>query len=666
MISFATQKDFLDTPDPIDGDYVYIQGMHSPGDGGGHYKYRCDTPNDPSPWKVEKDGWWELRETNPNPIMFGAKRVSGEAGDLYDSGPYFLDFLDYVATCSGSGEILTGAYLSSKSLRPATGTAIEGRGTNEKWEIPFYDPASMTLHRGVTIGMLGDGDRDLTLDRCSSMRHSGAYRVNPRRLFNNVHDQYFEATDFTNGDAVGATQASLRAFSAAVVLGSDGLSGKTIWRNIRVVPVCDDGVNGPFAGYLAVNANNYVPWAEWDFGILNLNPYGALIEDCQFVGYWHRKGYLQTSIRYGNTQIGGRGEMALGHRNYIQGGEAIRNPDFAFALSKTASSVTIAWWNGHRLTPSGKVYADSVELNYTSLSYSSAGEGNLTLQGIADTSAIVTSGDDRTMIHLGNNNGTTQSALRDSDIRDFWHPSSVERPSSFYGVQAGKYSAIFEYVGYPVRGLLKENNTAYGKEPFFLIMMGSRDNYWEFGTTEGRSYRAVGNGPLNPHGAQQMVAVVGPDAAHASTWNMLARGSITLQGYPWTGKMNLSPIVPSSSGLRYSSYSDWFHPFYFKSEDGVYDARLPEKYVINNGTVTLYNDVCAIDTESGFVDDLDTINAPLWLNRVTIYSYSSSRITTVKSLTGNINTYGVNVPLLGGKSLTLFRRNGIWYRDNNA
>ncbi|MDE3796632.1 hypothetical protein I7G59_04725 [Sinorhizobium meliloti] len=612
-----------------------------------------------------RDAGWHISGLNPQ--WFGA--VSGAADGSFstDSADGFIAAFAMSALVGAKVVVPTGFYLSSKMLDLPSGIIFEGAGTNEGWEIPFFDLASTTIDRGVTVCFTGAGAKSLTLDYCSAMHHSGAYRTNSSRPYMNANDQYLEATDWTDGNASGATKATLKSFSAMVRIGGDGLSGKTIVRNIRFAVACDDGVNGPLAGYLLTNANSYVPWASWDVGCLNLNPYTTLVEDCQFVGFFGMKGLVQTSIRFGSTQSGGRGEMALYNRCWFQGGIAVRNGDFYPVLSKTASSVTVAWSPGHRFDGSGTIFIDSTSYTYTGLVYNAAGSGTLEFTGIASTTNVVVSGDDRSTVHMTNNNGTTQTVFRDNNIRDFWHPSLVERPSTAFGAQAGKYSAAIELVGYPIRGITFENNTVYCHGPFFLLMQGARNVFFDKGTLEEKSYRTALGGALNPSGAAQTLAIVGPDSSNVATWPILLRGDVTLYGYPWSGRTNIGPVGIVPSGYRYSAFNDAFNGFRYQhlgepSQDKpiVWDTRLPRRYIINSGALTVYDEFFTIDTEgSAAIDDLVSIKAPAWIKRICFKTTSSARDVVIKqgTLAEQFSMSGSDVTLFSPVQSIAFIRN---------
>ncbi|MDE3796995.1 hypothetical protein I7G59_06555 [Sinorhizobium meliloti] len=627
-----------------------------------------------------RDAGWHV--SGISPAWFDV--ISGPADGTFttDSADGFIAAFAMSALVGAKVTVPTGFYLSSKRLDIPSGIVVEGLGTNEAWELPFFDLASATIHLGVTICFTGTGTRDLTLDYCSAMHHSGAYRTNISRPYMTANDQYFEATDWTNSNASGATKATLKSFSAAVTLGSDGLSGKTILRNIRFVPRCNDGANGPLAGYLATNMNSYIAWDEWDVGVVNYNPYTGLIEDCQFAGFWHMKGAVQTSIRFGSTTTGGRGEMAIWQRNWFQGGIAIRNGDFYPVLSKTANSVTIAWSPGHRFQIPGvdgapaspTIFIDSTSYSYTGLVYNAAGSGTLEFTGIASTTNVVVAGDDRSTVHMTNNNGTTQTVFRDNNIRDFWHPSLVERPSTAFGAQAGKYSAAIEMVGYPIRGVTFENNTIYCQGPFFLLQIGARNIFWDKGTLEEKSYRTALGGALNPSGTPQTLAIVGPDTANVATWPMLSRGDATIFGYPWSGRTNIGPVGIVPGGYRYSAFNDCFNGYRYQhigepTTDApiIWDARLPRTYTPTgtsdvDAALTVFDENVLVDhggAPNPFI--IVSLIAPWWIKRVHIKPLNSTDDFEFKQGTG------AGQFSMGGNNIRLFSSlQGLVFVRNNA
>lgn len=627
----------------------------------------------------QRMGDWE--STGINPQWFGALPGSSSVSFTHDSADAFVCALNTAAIVGCKISIPSGFYLSSKRLNIPSGITVEGLGTNEMWELPFFDTASMTLDRGVTICFIGTGTRDLQLDFCSDMRHDGAYRTNISRLYTNAFDQFFTATDFTNSDAVTpansstVTRATLKSFSAAVTLGSDGLSGKTILRNIRFVPACNDGVTH-LGGYLSANSNLYTPWVEWDVGLISYNPYTTVVEDCQFAGYWNLKGCVQTSIRFGNTQSGGRGEMAIWERNFFQNGFAIRQGDFYPALAKTANSFTVEWAPGHRFIVGGTVYVDSVAYPITGLTQNTTGNGQIVITTSAATTSIEVTGNDRSVVHMTNNNGTTQSIVRECNVRDFWHSSLVERPSTVFGAQAGKYSAAIELVGYPLRGVTFFNNTIYTQEPFFIMQQGARDIMWFKGTYEEKSYRTALGGPTNPGGSFQGLIYVGPSTSFIATWPMLLRGANTLIGYPWSARAVVTPVIIATTGRRYSSVTDAYGGFRLEwkgresgDEDLIWDARLPERYVISSGVLTAYTRHFTIDTEgSAATDDLTNIlPANLGLQELVFSTTSSTRDVVIKHQAGGTGQFycksGADTTLFSPITPVMFTwLNGVWYQ----
>ncbi|MDE3797589.1 hypothetical protein I7G59_09645 [Sinorhizobium meliloti] len=626
-------------------------------------------------------GYWVLDDSRPDPFQFGAR--FGPILDnsfTYNSGQALEDWLWFINNVTGYGECLPGAYRCDRTLYIDSGVEIDFLGSTSAIELPWFSAASLESEEGVTFIMTGNAPKLETLDFCSSLEYGGLSRANPLRTHNNAFDAVFAATDFTNSDAVGATRATLRAFSAAIVIGKDGSSGKTRISGLRVIPECTDGINGPLAGYLQVGANAYIPWAQWDIGIYVMNGYTTHISDCQAGGFWGMKGVLQTSIRFGTATSGGRGEQCLWERCWIQGGLAIRNGDFYPITAKTANSITIPWSKGHRFTPTGTIFTNEGTFTYTALTYSAAGEGTLTFTVTGSTANIVVGGLDASFLYMTNNNGTTQTKFSDCNIRDFWHTTEVEKPSSSLGSQAGRYSATIEICGYPARGILFENNTIYDRHPLSILIQGSRDiRFMNAGTWEEKNYRATIGGAYNPSGSPQGLVICGPDNAHADSYNALMRGHVDVEGYPWSGRLNLSGrglITGAVAGVRYSAYGDWFNPFRFTwssrpsgDQDILYDVRLPERRIISNGSISVYGRQFQVDTEgAAAIDDLtNAVPYVIGLSELVFQTFSSSRDVVIKHLAaGDYNFYcksGADTTLFSPITPVMFVLLGkTWYQ----
>lgn len=589
-------------------------------------------------------GYWVLDDDRPDPFQFGA-RVGPIVDNsfTFNSGPALQDWVWFINKVTRNGECLPGGYRCDRTLYIDSGVEIDFLGSTSAVELPWFSAPSISIEEGVTFIMTGNAPKLETVDFCSSLEYGGLFRNNPLRTHNNAFDAVFAATDFTMSDAVGATRATLRPFSAAIVIGKDGDSGKTRLSGLRVIPECTDGINGALAGYLQIGANAYIPWAQWDIGIYVMNGYTTHISDCQVAGFWGMKGILQTSIRFGTATSGGRGEQCLWERCWIQGGLAIRNGDFYPIIAKTANTITIPWSKGHRFTPTGTIFTNEGTFTYTALTYSAAGEGTLTFTVTGSTANIVVGGLDASFLYMTNNNGTTQTKFSDCNIRDFWHTTEVEKPSSSLGSQAGRYSATIELCGYPARGILFENNTIYDRHPLSILIQGSRDiRFMNAGTWEEKNYRATIGGAYNPSGSPQGLVICGPDNAHADSYNALMRGHVDIEGYPWSGRLNLSGrglITGAVAGVRYSAYGDWFNPFRFTwssrpsgDQDILYDVRLPERRIIGNGSISVYGRQFQVDTEgAATIDDLtNAVPYVIGLSEIVFQTFSSSRDVVIK------------------------------------
>lgn len=560
----------------------------------------------------------------------------------------------------GSGIIAPGKYKITEPLEQPAGTHIVGMGSLSAW---ILGSAFYPMDMGVTFVFDGTLPKLTTLDNVSAMRQCGASRDNIARYYNNAFDASFDLTDFTNQDAVGATRATLRPFSVAWTMGGDGDSNKAILENIRLVPACyASGSSDPLSGY---GVTDSIPaFSEVDVGLYTSCAWHNEVRDCQIVGYWNMRGLLQSSIRFGNTTSGGRGEHVHYRGCRFQSGVAVRNGDFWPILAKTTDTLTVAWTASHRFTTSGSLMTNAGTISYAGLSFAS---GQLTFTGCSSTAAVVVSGSDRSYIYTTNNNGTTQTMFSDCEVLDFFHASGVERPSPAFGAQASYYRPAVELAGHPVRGVRFSNNNVYNQEPVSLHIIGAENTEIYAQTTEAKAHKnTLGGASITASG----LCIVGPKDSELANVPLGKRGDLTMYGFAMAGYVNRAPMRVTTSGRRFSSMTGVCNPSFYQ-EDAVgtdqairYNAELPRTVRISSGVISPTDAYFRVDTEgSTATDDLTDIVAPPWLNEVKFGTVNSSRDVTIKYDTSKISTKSAaDLTLFGPHSQVTFRRyNGVWY-----
>ncbi|EFH4907093.1 hypothetical protein F9400_22770, partial [Escherichia coli] len=208
-----------------------------------------------------------------------------EAKSLYpfvDSLSQSIDWAAWQAALN-TGKVIYGtdnAYVITDTLTPVSGGGIIGLGVG-KWVSGYTATFAPDITTGTTFLMYGVGNKKYTVDCVSNMDVSGGVVSNP-----SSEDPYtttapassYDLLDFTNGDANGTTRATLKPFSAAILMPETGC---VRLENFRVVPY----FNG-LDGYKDI-ANTGLG-DEWDVGIWSRASFGNEYRNLQVVGYWRK------------------------------------------------------------------------------------------------------------------------------------------------------------------------------------------------------------------------------------------------------------------------------------------------------------------------------------------------------------------------------------------
>ncbi|HIB8611133.1 TPA: hypothetical protein ACWX5P_003215, partial [Escherichia coli] len=221
-----------------------------------------------------------------------------EAKSLYpfvDSLSQSIDWAAWQAAIN-TGKVIYGtdnAYVITDTLTPVSGGGIIGLGVG-KWVSGYTATFAPDITTGTTFLMYGVGNKKYTVDCVSNMDVSGGVVSNP-----SSEDPYtttapassYDLLDFTNGDANGATRATLKPFSAAILMPETGC---VRLENFRIVPY----FNG-LDGYKDI-ANTGLG-DEWDVGIWSRASFGNEYRNLQVVGYWRKTALLKTNIPVSGT-----------------------------------------------------------------------------------------------------------------------------------------------------------------------------------------------------------------------------------------------------------------------------------------------------------------------------------------------------------------------------
>jgi len=360
-----------------------------------------------------------------------------------------------------TGKIVYGtdnAYVLTDTLLPVSGGGIIGLGVN-KWVSGFTATFNPNLTSGTTFLMYGTGAKNYTLDCVSSMDKSGGVVVNP-----SAADPYtstapapsYDLLDFTNGNAAGATRATLKPFSAAILMPETGC---VRLENFRIAPYFD-GLDG----YKDI-ANTGLG-DEWDVGIWSRASFGNEYRNLQVVGYWRKAALLKTNIPVSGTPAA-QGEDENYYHCRFQGfkGVSIRAHDVFLITAVTASTIEIPWSSSHTFNLSGILRSGGVNFTYSGLSFSG---DKLTFTGVSNASqAKVGSTIRRNDI---DNFGMAGTQFFDCYMTSLYHHTHLLATSQYLAQPFSRPSECMEVSGEPVRGVQVHAGTIQGWDDVLVHM----------------------------------------------------------------------------------------------------------------------------------------------------------------------------------------------------
>lgn len=525
------------------------------------------------------------------------------------------DFTGYGADASGEN-VSTGALdvwlqqaiaAATIAALPAGRWALDGalpvldgidvRGVGNGWwraSPSNVTPAHYSAAGVSEILLVGTGPRIHTQDFITASLQCGYSRSNPEPHYDNAFDQSFTLLDLTNRDASGATAATLRPFSAGLVIGDTARTVRPVrLRDLRLAVSCPDPDTDGAVGTGGYGlTDQVVPFADWDFGIWARDMTMFQAENVNVVGYYRHRGVLIQPMIPGNETYG-QGEMVCWTGGYIQSGLAIRAGDTWPILDKTTHTLTIRWSDGHTFPPAGTLRtSDAGDLTYTSLEYLTGSVPKLRFWGIPDTSAVVTG---RTSIAMTSSTGVNHSRFRDLYIADQGHSARVEPPNPVFGAQISRYRAAIELSGDPTRAIKFENCVPVVSGPVaYHIGQTKTVELWST-PVEPKNWRLTPNGAFQAAGA---LVIAGPRAALIDEVGADNLPSLESYGTNFTGSCNRMPLVNPSETGRLGDMTDVFNvQSYFDSRlmfnaslsampgTGNTDTRIQG---LNGGAVGLY------------------------------------------------------------------------------
>lgn len=397
-----------------------------------------------------------------------------------------------------TGKVVYGtdnAYVITDTLLPVSGGGIIGLGVN-KWVSGFTATFNPNLTSGTTFLMYGTGPKNYTLDCVTNMDKSGGVVANP-----SASDPYtstapapsYDLLDFTNGDASGATRATLKPFSAAIVMPETGC---VRLENFRIVPY----FNG-LDGYKDI-ANTGLG-DEWDVGIWSRASFGNEYRNLQVVGYWRKTALLKTNIPVSGT-LAAQGEDENYYHCRFQGfkGVSIRANDVFRITAVTSSTIEIPWSASHTFETSGVLRSGGRNFTYSGLSVSG---DKLVFTGVSNTSKATVGSTIRR--NDTDNFGMAGTQFFDCYITSLYHHTHLLATSQYLSQPFSRPSECMEVSGEPVRGVQVHAGTIQGWDDVLIHLhdCGNMNFYSTYFESQ-QAYVTINGGNAIGYGARMIAS----------------------------------------------------------------------------------------------------------------------------------------------------------------
>ncbi len=487
-----------------------------------------------------------------------------EAKSLYpfvDSLSQSIDWAAWQAAIN-TGKVIYGtdnAYVITDTLTPVSGGGIIGLGVG-KWVSGYTATFAPDITTGTTFLMYGVGNKKYTVDCVSNMDVSGGVVSNP-----SSEDPYtttapassYDLLDFTNGDANGATRATLKPFSAAILMPETGC---VRLENFRIVPY----FNG-LDGYKDI-ANTGLG-DEWDVGIWSRASFGNEYRNLQVVGYWRKTALLKTNIPVSGT-LAAQGEDENYYHCRFQGfkGVSIRAHDVFRITAVTSSTIEIPWSSSHTFETSGVLRSGGRNFTYSGLSVSG---DKLVFTGVSNASeATVGSTIRRNDI---DNFGMAGTQFFDCYITSLYHHTHLLATSQYLSQPFSRPSECMEVSGEPVRGVQVHAGTIQGWDDVLIHLhdCGNMNFYSTYFESQ-QAYVTINGGNAIGYGARMIASRKSTSSlpyAAGNTRVLRMVGCSEGNGVDW------GPVFNNYTGGRYNSGDGVFNP-----RDAFIDHKsLPEQ-----------------------------------------------------------------------------------------
>lgn len=374
-----------------------------------------------------------------------------------------LDWAAFQAAANTGKKVYgpSGDYLLTDTVFWPNGGGFFGDGHSS------WTPGSALLTSaigGTNIIMYGTGPKVLFADHIGQDGGSDGSMPNPDAA--SPYTAFgplptYTMIDLTNGDAAGATRATLRGFSAGFVL---PVGGNVTMRDFRIVP----NYNG-MVGY--TNSGLTGLGDDWDVGIYSQSSCYNKIDNVQVVGYWRIAAVAKLATPVTNEVVQAESDSLSGCT--LQGFRSllIRTMDTYKIVSsnQAAQTVRVPWSASHRWPLSGSFRLAGTDRTYTSLTYTVVGPNKyLDFGGVSGTLGAYSSifNIRATSSHFG----TSGTVIDDCTMGGLSHHSRLMAFSNLLTPGFNKADAAVEINGNPLRAIQFTNCTIVGSAEILLYL----------------------------------------------------------------------------------------------------------------------------------------------------------------------------------------------------
>lgn len=344
----------------------------------------------------------------------------------------------------------------------------------------------------------------------------------------------YQITDLTNGNAVGATRATPRQFSALLKFNRGcRLENITVTNNCGGNPAW--GYSGPDFG------------DEWDVGLWGNASEGSILNDCGAPGYWRIAGLLDSTYTGVETADEGGAitpQLDKGERNRClfsgHAGLSLSDKPRHKMTAVTANTIQIAWSKSHRWPTSGTCRTPSTVYTYTGLTFSG---DKLTFTGVTPSPAGESVPGE--IYYNTNTFGMAQITYNHCHFGDMTHTSNRYCVDNYFGANAmPTQSCAMEISGRGARQPTFINCTWHAIEDRCWHLHDVRQMSVIGGWAEGRT--AVDQSGASLPRASRFIGLKTSSLLHSALYPMQGARQLRIQGL-MVGEMHVGPAFRSEA-----------------------------------------------------------------------------------------------------------------------